>query len=225
MPLRAAVFDFDGVIVDSEPLHFRALREALRTESVEITEEEYFASIVAYDDRGAIRRALALRGEDADPDRVERLASHKVAGFREMLPEVLVFEGAADLVNRLAAEVPLAIASGARHDEVEAILTGVGLRDAFTTIVGAEDAHGTKPDPAPYLEAAHRLGARVDGLPPADCIAFEDTVAGVSSAVGAGMKVVAVSNSCPAEELQTAHRVVDSLVGLSVDDLRGLFED
>jgi beta-phosphoglucomutase-like phosphatase (HAD superfamily) len=91
--------------------------------------------------------------------------------------------------------------------------------------VCAEDAHGTKPDPAPYLEAARRLGARVDGLPPADCIAFEDTVAGVSSAVGAGMKVVAVSNSCPAEELQTAHRVVDSLVGLSVDDLRGLFED
>ena len=110
-------------------------------------------------------------------------------------------------------EMPLAIASGARHEEVDAILRGVGLRDAFVAIVGAEDALRTKPDPAPYLEAARRLAERTPGLAPADCVAFEDSMAGIASALGAGMKVVGVAHSYPAEKLRAAHRVVDSLVG------------
>lgn len=224
MPLRAAVFDFDGVIVNSEPLHFRSLQAALRTEGVEITEEEYFGSFLAYDDRGAIRRALEHHNQPVDPDRMERLASQKIAHFRELIPEVPVFDGAADLVRRLADEVPLAIASGARHAEVEEILRGVDLHDAFVTIVGAEDAPRTKPDPAPYLEAARRLAEHSgNGLPTTDCLALEDSVPGIASARAAGMKVVGVANSYPADKLQAAHRVVDTLVGLGVDDLRGLF--
>jgi beta-phosphoglucomutase len=224
MPLRAAVFDFDGVIVNSEPLHFRSLQAVLRTEGVEITEEEYFSSFLGDDDRGAVRRALEHNDQPADPDRVERLASLKVARFAELIPEVPVFDGAADLVRKLAAEVPLAIASGARRAELDKILRGVGLHDAFVTIVGAEDAPRTKPDPAPYLEAARRLAGHFgNGLPPADCLALEDSVPGIASARAAGMKVLAVANSYPAEKLQAAHRVVDSLVGLQVDDLRGLF--
>jgi beta-phosphoglucomutase-like phosphatase (HAD superfamily) len=100
----------------------------------------------------------------------------------------------------------------------------VGLYDAFVTIVGVEDAPRTKPDPAPYLEAARRLAEHSgNGLPPADCLALEDSVPGIASARAAGMKVVGVANSYPAEKLEAAHRVVDSLVGLRVDDLRGLF--
>jgi beta-phosphoglucomutase len=225
MALRAAVFDFDGVIVNSEPTHFRSLRDALRTGGVEITEEEYFSTLLAYDNRGAIRRSLALRDEPADEDRVESLAALMVTRFGELLPEIQLFKGVSKLVREMADEVPLAIASGARHVEIEAILQGVGLRDAFVTIVGVEDAAHTKPDPAPYLEASRRLEAHVEGLPPGNCIAFEDSLPGISSAIDAGMRVVAVSSSCPAEKLQNAHRVVDSLVGLNVEDLRGLFED
>ena len=91
---------------------------------------------------------------------------------------------------------------------------GVFLRDAFEAIVGAEDAERTKPDPAPYLEAARRLAARTPGLAPADCLAFEDSMPGIASALGAGMKVMGVAHSYPAEKLRAAHRVVDSLVGL-----------
>ncbi len=225
MGLRAVVFDFDGVIVDSEPLHFRSLRDVLLTEGVEITEGEYFGRLLAYDDWGAIRRALEHRHEPMDPDRVERLAAQKVARFAELIPEIPVFAGAAELVRGLESEVPLAIASGARHEEVDAILRGVGLHDAFVTIVGAEDAPRSKPDPAPYLEAARRLAAHSDGLPVSDCLAFEDSMPGIASALAAGMRVVGVANSYPAEKLQAAHRVVDSLVGLGVDDLRGLFGD
>jgi beta-phosphoglucomutase len=221
--LRAAVFDFDGVLVDSEPLHFRSLRDALRPEGVEITEEDYRERLLAYDDREAIRIALEHHGESADPARRQRIEARKVDNFARLIPEVPVFDGARDLVRALEAQMPLAIASGARHDEVDAILRGVGLRDAFLAIVGAEDAERTKPDPSPYLEAARRLAARTPGLAPAECVAFEDSMAGIAAALGAGMKVVGVAHSYPAEKLRAAHRVVDSLVGVDAGGLRGLF--
>ena len=223
MALRAAVFDFDGVIVDSEPLHFRSLRDALRPEGVEISEAEYLQVYLAYDDREAIRLALEHHGESTDPARRDRIEARKVETFARLIPEIPVFDGVRDLVRALEAEMPLAIASGARHDEVDAILRGVGLRDAFEAIVGAEDAERTKPDPAPYLEAARRLAARTVGLTPEECVAFEDSMPGIASALVAGMKVVGIAHSYPAEKLRAAHRVVDSLVGLDAGSLRGLF--
>ena len=223
MALRAAVFDFDGVLVDSEPLHYRSLRDALRPEGVEISEEEYLHVYLAYDDREAIRLALEHHGEDTAPARRERIEARKVDIFARMIPEIPVFDGARDLVRALEQDMPLAIASGARHDEVDAILRGVGLRDAFQVIVGAEDAERTKPDPAPYVEAARRLAARTGGLAPEECVAFEDSMPGIASALGAGMKVVGVAHSYPAEKLRAAHRVVDSLVGLDAGALRRLF--
>ena len=223
MPLRAVVFDFDGVIVDSEPLHYRALRAALLPEGVEITEEEYLRIYLAYDDRGAIEKALQHHGEPADPERVDRIEARKVESFAGLIPGIPVFEGAREVVRALAAEVPLAIASGARHDEIEAILGGLGLRDAFQAIVGVEDAERTKPDPAPYVEAARQLAARAPGLDPGECVAFEDSIPGIAAAVGAGMKVVGVAHSYPADELRAAHRVVDSLAGFDASSLRGLF--
>jgi beta-phosphoglucomutase-like phosphatase (HAD superfamily) len=223
VPLRAAVFDFDGVLVDSEPLHCRALAEALLPEGVAITEEEYRGRYLAYDDRGAIRLALEHHLGGADRGQVERVEARKVEVFARLIPGIPVFEGARRLVRDLAAEVPLAIASGARHDEIEAILEGLDLRDAFQAVVGAEDADRTKPDPAPYVEAHRRLRARTPGLEPSECVAFEDSVPGIVAALGAGMKVVGVAHSYPAEKLRAAHRVVDSLVGLDAPGLRGLF--
>jgi beta-phosphoglucomutase len=223
VPFRAAVFDFDGVIVDSEPLHFRSLFDALAADGVRITREEYWGSYLAYDDRGAIRLALEQHGEPAPPERVARVEAAKVERFAALIPEIPVFDGAPALVRALAAEMPVAIASGARHEEVDAILRGLGLRDSFSAIVGAEDAPRTKPDPAPYLEAARRLAAHAPGLRPGECVAFEDSLPGIVSALGAGMRVVGVANSYPAEKLRTAHRVVSSLAGLGTTQLRALF--
>ena len=225
MALRAAVFDFDGVIVDSEPIHFRSLREALLSEHILITHEEYWDHLLAHDDRSSIRLAFERHGERPDAERLARVERVKVERFAELIPEVPVFPGAREVIGALAAELPLAIASGARHEEIEAILTGIGLRDAFAAVVGAEDAARTKPDPAPYLEAARRLEGRVPGLRPAECVAFEDSLPGVLSALGAGMRVVAVAHSYPAAKLRSAHRVLDSLAALETGSLGGLFED
>jgi beta-phosphoglucomutase len=224
MPLRAVVFDFDGVIVDSEPLHFRSLRDALRPEGVEITEADYLQRYLAFDDREAIRLALSAHRDGADPACLLRVEARKVELFARLIPQIPVFEGARELVRALAAELPLAIASGARRDEVEAILRGISLRDAFLEVVGAEDAERTKPDPAPYLEAARLLSAHAPGLAPGECAAFEDSTPGIASALAAGMRVVGVAHSYPAERLRAAHRVVASLAGFDAGSLRGLFE-
>lgn len=221
--MRAAVFDFDGVLVDSEPLHFRAMRDALLPEGFEITTAEYYASYIGYDDWGALRQAFEEHGVSPTPRQIETAARRKKACFAEVIRDVRFFPGARELVRGLAEEMPLAIASGALHGEIEEILGAGGLRDAFSAVVGAEDASRTKPDPAPYLEAARLLGARVPGLRPADCLAFEDSVAGVVSALGAGMKVVAVTTSYPANKLRSAHRVVGSLAELERGSLRALF--
>jgi beta-phosphoglucomutase len=221
--LRAAVFDFDGVIVDSEPLHFGSLRDALRADGVEITREEYWGIYLAYDDRAAIRLALEQHGQAAPADRVDAIEAGKIVRFAELIPEVPVFDGARELIRALAREMRLAIASGARHDEIEAILAGVSLRDAFSVIVGVEDAERAKPDPPPYLEAARRLANGGAGLTPAECVAFEDSLPGIAAALGAGMRVVGVAHSYPQAKLRSAHRVVGSLVGIAPSDLRGLF--
>ena len=121
--MRAAIFDFDGVIVDSEPLHFRALRESLLPEGIAINEEEYNRLYLAYDDRGAIRLALEHHGVPSSRPRGPASPARKAADLRGGAPDVPFFPGVRELSRALAAEMPVAIASGALRAEIEAILT------------------------------------------------------------------------------------------------------
>jgi HAD superfamily hydrolase (TIGR01509 family) len=133
------------------------------------------------------------------------------------------FPGARELVQSLAAEVPVAIASGALRSEIEHILEGAGLRVHFTAIVGAEDVEHGKPHPEPYLTAMARLYSKAPGLRPEQCVVVEDTMTGIASALAAGMKVVGVAQTYPAEELRAAHLVVDSVAALDLEGLQMLF--
>jgi beta-phosphoglucomutase len=225
MALRAAIFDFDGVLVNSEPLHFAALRDALSPEGILIDEEEYARNYLAYDDRGAIRTALERHGLGWDGERLDAITRRKALIFEALLPSVPFFPGARELVRALSAEISIAIASGALRGEIEAILAAGGLRQAFTAIVGAEDVANGKPHPEPYLRAMGALAASAGGLQPAECLVFEDSMPGIAAARAAGMTVVAVTNSFPATRLTAAHTVVDSLEAVSLDSLRGLFHD
>jgi HAD superfamily hydrolase (TIGR01509 family) len=221
--MRAAIFDFDGVLVDSEPLHYEALRQALLPEGIRVDEEEYGRFYLAYSDREGIRIALERHGIPFDASRVEALARRKAAAFEALIPSVPFFPGARELVRSLAAEVPLAIASGALRREIEAILAAGRLREAFAAVVGADDVSRGKPDPEPYLTALSRLARLAPGLAPEDCLVFEDSLAGIVSARAAGMRVVAVTHTYPAARLAAAHHVVDGLAALRPAELRGLF--
>lgn len=218
--MRAVLFDFDGVLVNSEPLHFGSLRKALAREGVAIDEAEYLSTYLAYDDRGAIRLALERHGVPHDRSRVEAIARRKAEDFAALLPAVPFFPGAKELVRALAAEVPVAIASGALHGEIEAILAAGGIRDAFSAIVGADDVTRGKPHPEPYLTAMAAVNGHDPGLRPADCLVFEDAMPGIAAARAAGMVVVAVTNSYPAERLRAAQRIVATLEGLTPAQLR-----
>ncbi len=218
--MRAVLFDFDGVLVNSEPLHFGSLRDALAREGIAIDEQEYLSTYLAYDDRGAIRIALERHEVPFDRERIEAIARQKARDFEQLLPRVPFFPGAKELVRSLAAEVPVAIASGALHGEIESILKAGGLIDAFTAIVGADDVSRGKPHPEPYLTAMARVNGHEPGLRPEDCLVFEDSMPGIASGRAAGMKVVAVTNSYPAERLGLAHKIVASLEGLTPAGLR-----
>jgi HAD superfamily hydrolase (TIGR01509 family) len=221
--MRAVLFDFDGVLVNSEPLHFRALRDALAPEKIAIDEAEYVRTYLAYDDREAIRIALERHGFGYDAARIDAIARRKAAAFDALLGDVPFFPGVRELVRELGRELPLGIASGALRGEIERVLVAGGLRDAFATIVGADDVSRGKPHPEPYLTAMARLAPRAPGLRPEECLVFEDSMAGVTAALAAGMKVVAVTHSYPAPKLAAAHRVVEGLAGVTSGELRVLF--
>jgi beta-phosphoglucomutase len=221
--LRAAIFDFDGVLVDSEPLHFEALRAALRPEGIEIDIEEYAREYLAFDDRGAIRTALARHRQAPAFERVAVIAERKARLFAEMMDEIELLPGVESLVRALAGQMPVGIASGALHREIERILVLKGLRAVFCAIVGADDVQQTKPHPEPYLTAMRRMTPHDAELQAPDCLVIEDSMAGIASGLAAGMKVLAVTNSYPAERLAAAHRVLPSLAGVCPDDLRGIF--
>lgn len=220
MALRAVIFDFDGVLVNSEPLHFRTLREILLPEGISIDQDEYLHHYLAYDDRGAIRIALERHGIPYDADRIDRIAERKAAIFDAALADVPFFPGVRELLAGLAAEMPVAIASGALHAEIEAILETGGLLPIFAAIVGADDVSRGKPHPEPYLTAMARLEPRAPGLRPEECLVFEDSIPGIAAARAAGMTVVGVTNSYPAARLTAAHRVVSTLEGLGASALR-----
>jgi beta-phosphoglucomutase len=214
MSARAVVFDFDGVLVDSEPAHFRALHDALAAEGVDIAEDEYRSRYMARNAREALRLALEHHRRPAGPTEIDRLAAPVSERFLELIPQIPLFPGARELVDALAAEVPLGIASGARRNQIEAILRRHGLQESFATLVSVQDVPRTKPDPAPYVEVVRRLGARVPALEARHCVALEDSVQGITAARGAGLAVVGVAHTLPAEGLRAADHVVESLRAL-----------
>lgn len=209
--MKAAIFDFDGVLADSEPLHYRSLRQTLEPEGIVVSEDDYERHYLAYTDHEALRLALERSGVSPSPERVDALARRKAAMFQDLLPRVPLYPGAALLVTSLSRRVPLAIASGALRAEIVAILDAHGLREAFSAIVGADDVTHGKPAPEPYLTALARLRAVRPGLRPEECLVVEDSMAGIAAGRAAGMRVVGVTNSYPAHRLTTACEVVDSL--------------
>ena len=221
--MRAVLFDFDGVLVNSEPLHYRALRGCLLPEGIDISEEEYCAYYLAYDDWRAMRLALERHGAPSDADRVEALVARKTGLFDELLATVPFFPGARELVQGLAREVPVGIASGAQRQEIERILEAAGLRPASPPSWARATWSAANPTPIPICTAMARLRAQAPGLEPAQCVVIEDTMAGIASGLAAGMKVVGVAQTYAAAKLQSAHLVVATVADLDLARLRELF--
>jgi beta-phosphoglucomutase len=219
--LQAIVFDFDGVIANSEPLHLQAFQQVLAEDGIALTAAEYYERYLGYDDLGVFETLARDRGLDMPGDRLASLVARKGARIQAMMHDgAVLFPGAKEFVRAAAASVPLAIASGALRHEIDVIIESAGLASLFATIVAAGDTPESKPSPAPYRLAFERLQDGVQHtLDPRRCVAIEDSRWGLESARAAGLRCVGVTNSYPAHELIGAELVVTGLRDLTLPEL------
>jgi len=205
--IQAIVFDFDGVLSDSEPLHLAAYQEVLGAIDVTLTRDEYYAHLLGYSDEDVFRLLGEQHGWNWNGGQIADLITKKSEIFDRMVASgAVLYRSAPACIERLAARYPLGIASGALRHEIHTVLTGAHLAHHFRFIVGAGDTPHSKPAPDPYVRAAE-----LHGMEPSACVAIEDSRWGIESAKSAGMKCVGITNSYPAAELSAADRVIGSL--------------
>lgn len=207
MSLAGVIFDFDGVLADSEPVHLQVFQTVLDRIGITLTAEEYYAQYLGYSDRDAFEHVLRDRGVSQEGLDLDALLLAKQMLFPEALGDHALYPGAAACVAHVAAQVPVAIASGALRHEIELILDRSGLRDRFPIIVAAGETPRSKPSPDPYARAFELLktsGALRAGADPSEVVAIEDSEWGLQAARAAGLRTVAVLTSYTRERLPSA---------------------
>ena len=226
--LRAVIFDFNGVIVDDEPIHQEIFQRVMKEEGVFLSEEEYQEKYLALDDRSCFQQILQVNHRADDDSALEELIRRKAAYYAEAIRQRLIFfPGVLDLIPQAAQRYRLAIGSGAARREIEQILNRGNVRQYFEVIVSAQDFLDPKPSPEVFLKTLALLNQSNPDTSPAlsadECLVIEDSVAGVEAARSAGMKCLAVSNSYPSQRLKEANLVVPSLMGIDLERLESLF--
>lgn len=182
-PFKAYLFDCDGTIVDSMPLHYVAWKTALGEWGCAFDEQLFYA----WGGLPVSTIISTLNERQALQMPVEAVAERKEALYYEMLPQLQAVPEVLEHIALSHGQVPFAVVSGSTRDSVTASLAALQLLDRFETLVCAGDYSRSKPDPEPFLLAAARLG-----VAPVDCLVFEDTVMGIEAATAAGMASVKV---------------------------------
>ena len=219
--LQAIVFDFDGVIADSEPLHLRAFQRTLGEIGLELSAADYFNTYLGFDDVGVFEALGKHSGRPFTGNQVRDLVARKGVHLHDLARAGdALFPGALDFVRAAAARIPVAIASGALRHEIDEVLAVSGLAPLFPVIVASGDTPHSKPSPAPYDLAFRQLQQTTGlSLDRRRCVAIEDSRWGLESARGAGLRCVGVTNSYPAHELPGAELIAGGLADLTLDAL------
>jgi HAD superfamily hydrolase (TIGR01509 family) len=224
--LRAVIFDFNGIIVDDEPIHFMLFQKVLGEEGIVLTEEAYYARYLGFDDRGAFSASYRDNNRQLSDSKLAELIDRKAVYYQEAIrSHVAIFPGVKDLVDSLAGKLPLAVASGALRHEIETILSTAGVLNCFQVIISAEDVNQGKPEPEIFLKALAKLNDIPENgnlIHPAECVVIEDSKEGIKGARRAGMRCLAVTNSHPADLLGEADAIVKSLEEVGFDFLRSM---
>jgi len=224
--LRAVIFDFNGIIVDDEPVHFQLFHQVLGEQGIVLNEKDYYERYLGFDDRGAFTAAYRENGRALDERELSRLIDRKARYYKETIQSKMrVFPGVKALVSTLSERLPLAIASGALRNEIETLLDALSLRSYFQVIVSADDVRQGKPEPEIFLKALAQLNANTSPARPitaADCVVIEDSKEGIRGARRAGMQCLAVTNSHSSDQLAEATAIVASLEGVKLSFLEKL---
>ncbi len=200
-PYSAIIFDMDGVIVDSEPRHEQAFLDVFRDLGHGDSHGIHFPDYYGRSDQAVWVDFMARH----QPVRtLEELTRLKKDRFLQLIRETRpIFAGIPELVAKLSASTRLAVASGSSYEVIEVVLGMRGLKAHFPVVVSSQDVPRGKPAPDVFLRAAERLG-----VSPERCVVIEDAAAGVAAARAAGMRVIGITNSLPADKLADAHAVV-----------------
>lgn len=221
--LKAILFDFDGVLADTEPLHFGMFKRVLQEERLPLNERDYYEKYVGFDDKGCFQAVLSAHGRNHEADTIHRLVERKARLMLDHLTSTeVVYPDIVQFVKKIAGRYRLAIVSGALRSEIELVLTTSGMRNEFEHITAAEDVKEGKPDPEGYLHACHSLD-RNTPLLASECLVIEDTVFGIQAAQAAGMRCLAVATTFPLHRLRIADAVTSTLKGYDVNSLERAF--
>jgi beta-phosphoglucomutase len=201
MPLKAVLLDFNGTIINDEPIHRQLINELLLTENLRPAPKNYRQICLGKSDRACLLELLAEQGRSIDDMQLQRLLMTKTAAYQQQLMTITDLPIYSDLINFLdeaqSAGLQLAIVTGAMRSEVDAVLRQSGLTDRFKIIVACEDVTAGKPSPAGYLLAADRLQ-----MLPQECLAIEDTFPGLQAAKAANIPVVGIAHTYPFHMMQ-----------------------
>jgi beta-phosphoglucomutase len=220
MPLKAVLLDFNGTIINDEPLHRELIDELLLAENLRPAPKNYRQICLGKSDRACLLELLADQGRSIDDIRLQRLLSNKTTAYQQRLAATTELPIYSDLIDFLdaaqAAGLQLAIVTGAMRAEVDAVLRRSGLTDRFTTIIAGEDVSAGKPAPAGYLLAADRLQIR-----PQECLAIEDTFPGLAAAKAANIPVVGIAHTYPFHMMQRlSNWAVDCFADLELERIQ-----
>ena len=207
--IKTILFDFNGVIIDDEPLHCKAYQETLAKEDIALTETDYYACL-GMDDKTFIETQYKRVGKQLDANKAIEVLQIKSNRWRELVAnEIPLFPGIENFIRKCAQDFDLGIVSMARGDEIEYVLEATNLADCFSAIISAEDVNAYKPDPQCYragyrlIDAAHTAKKHLPTTH-GECLVIEDSPVGVRAAKSADLKALGVTNTVSAEELRAA---------------------
>jgi HAD superfamily hydrolase (TIGR01509 family) len=223
MTLKAIIFDFNGVIINDEPIHLKMFQKVLKEENIRLTDKEYYKKYLAFDDQHCFRMILKVAGRPISSSKIKDLVQKKAESYEDYIEKnFLLFPGARKWINTLAKHFPLAIASAALGNEIRLILERANLLKKFKVIVAAEDTKKSKPDPESYLQALKKLN-RYRKILPEECLIIEDSIAGIEGAHRASMKCVALAHTYTKKQLRRADLVLKNFQELSLEKIKNLF--
>ncbi|HEY0097780.1 MAG TPA: HAD family phosphatase [Pyrinomonadaceae bacterium] len=229
--IKAILFDFNGVVIDDEPLQLKAAQAALEAEGIPLTERDYYDSL-GMDDHTFFRAAFARAGREHSEEVFNRVLEAFTKSHRELIEDELpLFPGVVTFIKAVSRRWPLAVVSMARRASIEYVLERAGLAEAFAVVVSAEDVSACKPDPACVNRALEKLNEarRAAGQPalaPAECLVIEDSPPGIEAARTAGMRTLGVTNTVSEQLLRAAGAdvVTASLADWTDDAVRHVFD-
>ncbi len=207
--IKAILFDFNGVIINDEPVQMAAYQNVLKGEGIDLTEADYLLCL-GMDDRRFVEAAYERAGKKADAAKIEEVIAAKSAKWREKVSADLpLFEGIGNFVEKMSREFTLGIVSMARRHEIDFVLEKSGLAKFFSTVVSAENSSKCKPDPECFRTGFRQIDAvrTSHGHLPmthGECLVIEDSPPGVAGARSADLPALGVTNTVSADELRKA---------------------